>query len=156
MGCSKVDNKEENETPSMMASRQGEEIMGYVVKKDKEGLKSMFSKYVTENYDLDKEIDEFFEFIDGEIVSYDEPDGDGTGGHYSSDESRRIRKLGGWIENIKTDRGKTYSISFLSYYVYNSNKDKVGIDIIGVNDEDTWKVEGAYVTVEQRCIGGSE
>ena len=41
--------------------------------KDKEGLKSVFSKHIEETHDLDKEIDEFFEFIDGNIISYDEP-----------------------------------------------------------------------------------
>ena len=161
-GCTKEENKDDDveekeyETPLMMARRQGEEIMEYVVNKDKEGLKSMFSKYVTQNHDLDKEIDEFFEFIEGEIISYDEPDGDESGGHYSSDESRRIRMLEGKIKNIKTDKGKTYSIGFMAYYVYNPNKDKVGIDIIGVNDEDTWKDEGTYITVDQCGIGGSE
>ena len=157
-GCTKEDGnkgteEKENETPSMMAKRQGEEIMGYVVKKDKEGLKSVFSKYVSDTHNLDKEIDEFFEFIDGEIVSYDEPDGDQTGGHYSSDESRRIRELGGKIKNIKTDKGKTYSISFMAYYVYNPNKDKVGIDGIGVIDEDSWEGEIPYKTVEKCGIG---
>ena len=43
--------------------------------KDKEGLKSVFSNHIEETHDLDKEIDEFFEFIDGNIISYDEPEG---------------------------------------------------------------------------------
>ena len=43
--------------------------MECVVNKNKEGLKSVFSKYIAETHDLDKEIDEFFEFIDGEIIS---------------------------------------------------------------------------------------
>ena len=159
-GCSATnktdEKKEEYETPVMMARRQGKEIMEYVLNKDKEGLKSMFSKYILETHDLDNEIDEFFEFIDGEIISYDEPDGDDRGGQYSPNESKRIRKLGGNVNNIKTDKGKTYSISFLTYYIYNSNKDKVGVDVIGVIDEDSWEGEVPYKTVDKRGIGGSE
>ena len=160
MGCSRVDNKENNrveeaeyETPLMMARRQGGEIIEYVVNKDKEGLKSMFSKYVTQNHDLDKEIDEFFEFIDGEIVSYDEPDGDETYGVHSKDESKRIRKLEGWIKTIKTSKGRNYSIYFNNYYLYNPNKDKVGMDAIGVIDEDSWEGEIPYRTVKKYWIG---
>ena len=159
-GCIKEDGgkveEKEYETPLMMARRQGEEIMEYVVNKDKEGLKSMFSEYVSETHDLDKEIDEFFMFIDGEIISYDKPEGDQSGAVYSTKKSEHIKRLEGKIKNIKTDKGKTYSVGFSSYYIYNSNKDKVGIDIIGINDEDTWKDEGTYVTVEQCSIGGSE
>ena len=158
-GCTKEESddnsteEKEYKTPLMMASRQGEEIMGYVVKKDKEGLKSMFSKYVTENYDLDKEIDEFFEFIDGEIVSYDEPDGDETGVVDSPDESGKIKRIGGKIKNIKTSKGRNYSIYFNNYYLYNPNKDRVGMDSIGVIDEDSWEGEIPYKTVEKYWIG---
>ena len=158
-GCTKEENKDDDveekeyETPLMMARRQGGEIIEYVVNKDKEGLKSMFSKYVTQNNDLDKEIDEFFEFIEGEIISYDEPDGDETGAVFSPNESKRIRELGGEIKNIKTDKGKTYSISFMAYYVYNPNKDKVGMYAIGVIDEDSWEGEIPYRTVKKYWIG---
>lgn len=158
-GCTKEENKDDDveekeyETPLMMARRQGEEIMEYVVNKDKEGLKSMFSKHVTQNHDLDKEIDEFFEFIDGEIVSYDNAEHSSGGGSYSSDESKRIRKLGGKVGNIKTDKGRTYSINFMLYYLYNPNKDKVGMYAIGVIDEDSWEGEIPYRTVKKYWIG---
>ena len=157
-GCTKEDGnkgteEKEYETPLMMARRQGEEIMEYVVKKDKEGLKSMFSEYVSETHDLDKEIDEFFEFIDGEIISYDEPDGDETYVEQSPAEGKINKQLGGIVYNVRTTNGRNYTISFSSYYVYNTNKDKIGIEILGILDEDSWGGEAPYKTVDKYSVG---
>ena len=136
-----------------MARRQGEEIMEYVVNKDKEGLKSMFSEYVSQTHDLDKEIDEFFAFIDGEIISYDEPDGDETYVEQSPAEGKIKKQLGGIVYNVRTTTGRNYTISFSSYYVYNTNKDKIGIEILGILDEDSWGGEAPYKTVDKYSVG---
>ena len=155
-GCSFInkdeDKKEENQTPKEYATEQSEYIMECIVNKDKEGLKSVFSKHIAETHDLDKEIDEFFKFIDGEIISYDEPEGH-EGGYTMRDGVYTEKKLLGDINNIITDNGKKYSISFMSYYIYDSNKDKVGVACIGVIDEDSWKGKAPYKTVDKREIG---
>ena len=64
MGCSLKNKDEDYQPPLEIATEQSEYIMECVVNKDKEGLKSVFSKHIAETHDLDKEIDEFFKFID--------------------------------------------------------------------------------------------
>ena len=44
-------------------------------------------------------------------------------------------------------------IAIMSYYIYDSNKDKVGVACIGVIDEDSWKGKAPYKTVDKREIG---
>ena len=102
-GCSFMDGEEEYQSPMEYATEQSEYIMECIVNKDKEGLKSVFSKHIAQTHDLDKEIDEFFAFIDGEIVSYDEPEGY-EGGYTMKDGEYTEKELGGRIRNIRTDK----------------------------------------------------
>ena len=156
-GCTKEDGnkgteEKEYETPLMMSRRQGEEIIEYVVNKDKEGLKSVFSKHISETHNLDKEIDEFFEFIDGEIVSYDTPEGS-MGGGRKRDGEYVERTTGGQIENIITSTGNKYMISFMTYYICEENKDKEGVSVLGVVDANSYKGEIPYQTYDECVVG---
>ena len=154
-GCSYIEKKSNYQPPLEIATEQSEYIMECVVNKDKEGLKSIFSKHVAETHDLDKEIDEFFEFIDGDIISYDEPEGN-EGGYTRRDGEYTEKELTGVIRNIQTDKGKIYSIGYRSYYIYKSNEDYVGIQIINIRDENTRVEYDTYSEVEQCSIGGME
>ena len=133
-GCSYIDKKRNYQPPLEIATEQSEYIMECIVNKDKEGLKSVFSKYISETHDLDKEIDEFFAFIDGEIVSYDEPEGN-EGGYTRRDGEYTEKKLYGWTENVKTNSRRKYSISFMMYQIYRNDEDRVGVNRITINDE---------------------
>ena len=158
-GCSvanKTDKKkEEYQSPIEYATEQSEYIMECIVNKDKERLKSVFSKHISETHDLDKEIDEFFEFIDGEIVSYDEPEGY-EGGYTMEYGKYKEKELQGKIKNIKTNKDEKYRIRIHIYQIHENDKDKVGVDYISVLDENSWIGEGAYRTAEKYIIGGSE
>ena len=131
---------------------QAEEIIECVVRKDKEGLKSVFSKHISETHNLDKEIDEFFEFIDGEIVSYDTPEGS-MGGGRKRDGEYVERTTGGQIENIITSTGNKYMISFMTYYICEENKDKEGVSVLGVVDANSYKGEIPYQTYDEYVVG---
>ena len=148
-GCSLInkdeDEKEEYQSPKEYATEQSEYIMECIVNKDKEGLKSVFSKHIAETHDLDKEIDEFFEFIDGKIVSYDEPTG--YEGSYEMRAGEYYKKeLGGDTKNIVTDAEKKYHIGFLSYQIYEKDEDYIGVDIIAIT-EVTDEVNGESVYI---------
>ena len=133
-GCSFMDGEEEYQTPKEYATEQAEYIMECIVNKEKEGLKSVFSTHISETHDLDKEIDEFFQFIDGEIVSYDETIGREGGGVLAYGEYKE-KELYGHTENIITDTGKKYHVSFMMYQIYETNPDYVGVDLITVTDK---------------------
>ena len=144
-GCSYIDGDEDYQPPLEIATEQSEYIMECIVNKDKEGLKSVFSKYISETHDLDKEIDEFFEFIDGKIVSYDEPVGREGGASLAYGEYRE-KELNGCIENIKTELENQYVISFFMYQICKSNEDRIGVYAIVISDvTDREAIEQKYI-----------
>ena len=145
-GCSFMDGEEEYQTPKEYATEQAEYIMECIVNQDKEGLKSVFSKYISQTHDLDKEIDEFFEFIDGEIVSHGEPEGY-EGGYKMRDGGYTEKVLTGKISNILTNKGDDYSVRIRMYSIYKENSDHVGVSIINIVNEGD--------TIEQCAIGSS-
>jgi len=134
MGCNYIYRNKDYQTPEEYATEQSEYIMKCVVNKDKEGLKSVFSKHIAETHDLDNEIDEFFGFIDGEIISYDEPVGRESGASMENGEYIE-RRLNGWTKNIMTGTGKKYHISFMIYQIYKEDEDKVGVKRITIIDK---------------------
>jgi len=120
--------------PDEMARLQSIDIIKYFENKDIDGLKSMFCNKVQSEHNLDKEIEGAFEFINGKIISYDEPDGT-SGGGLIKDGIRVELILRGDTENIKTDLGSTYTLSFHSYGIYEEDTNKVGITYLRVIDE---------------------
>ena len=115
-------------------TEKGQYIMECVMNKDKEGVKKVFSKHVTEICNLDKEIDDLFMFFDGEIISYDDPKEHG-GGYILSDGEYVEKEVGGRVNNIKTDTGRKYYLFFSSYQVCRNNKDYEGVEYILIVDE---------------------
>ena len=115
------DEDEEYKTPDQLAKERQTEIMECFINKDKETLKSFFSEYVINKYpDIDSQIDEAFNFLDGEIGSYDEPDSSASG---PSDR----KSYGGTTLNILTDKETEYRISFTGWLSNCEQPDKVGI-----------------------------
>ena len=105
------------------------EIMECFINKDGETLKGFFSEYVLENYpDIDTQIEAAFDFLDGEIVSYDEPFTSGAG-------SLEKKDYGATTRNIITDKGTKYAIGFKGWYAYDKEPDKVGITVITITNE---------------------
>lgn len=101
------------------------DIFDCFFKEDEEKLKSYFSPYIQNTYDIDSQIEEAFTFIDGEILSYDEPKGEATGSHVENGEWVK-RTLSGKIKNIKTDKEQTYEIIIKYFAIEKNNPDKVG------------------------------
>ena len=134
MGCSLKNKDEDYQPPLEIATEQSEYIMECIVNKDKEGLKSVFSKHIAQTHDLDKEIDEFFKFIDGEIISYDEPEGY-EGGYTMKDGEYTEKELGGRIRNVKTNKDNKYYISYKSFYINKNNEDYLGVDYIIITNQ---------------------
>lgn len=132
-GC--IDDKSSvSPPPDEMARLQSISVMECFENEDIEGLKSMFCKRVIDNIDLNSQIEGAFEFINGKIISYDEPDGT-SGGGLIKDGKRVELILRGDTENIKTDLGSTYTLSFHSYGIYKEDANKVGITYLRVIDE---------------------
>ena len=127
-GCSALNktNSEEYKSPGDLAKERQTEIMDCFINKDAETIKSFFSEYVIETYpDIDTQIDKAFNFLDGEIVSYDEP--------FSSASGSKDRKAyGADTRNIITDKGTEYRIIFHGRLTNDKEPQKIGISCITV------------------------
>ncbi|WP_124100727.1 DUF5104 domain-containing protein [Ruminococcus sp. Marseille-P6503] len=121
-------NSEEYKSPGDLAKERQAEIMECFINKDAETIKSFFSEYVIETYpDIDTQIDKAFNFLDGEIVSYDEP--------FSSASGSKDRKAyGADTRNIITDKGTEYKISFKGWLTNSKETNKIGVICIKVID----------------------
>ncbi len=133
--------QEEYLTSDEKAQKQSREIIEAVEKGDKKAIKKMCSEEFKSIVNFDEQLDEFFEFIDGEIVSYDEPDG-WCQGWMREELGTTEESLEGEIDNIKTDEGKTYRISFFSDSINKEYPECVGINGLGIYNEGTY-VEGS-------------
>lgn len=149
-GC--VASKERYISPDEIARQQSVAIMEAVKEQDAEALKEMFCEHVKSTHELDHEIEEFFEFIDGEIISYDTPFG-GTKAKSTTTERTEAIKLTGHTYNIKTDNEKTYEIGFNSYQVYVKDENYIGVTDINITDIDMYTEENGFPSESFALIG---
>ncbi|MDE7253587.1 MAG: DUF5104 domain-containing protein [Acetatifactor sp.] len=120
-----------------VARLQSEEILLGVLNKDAEAIADLFCPYVKENYpNLEEDIADWIEFIDGDILSYDAPEGARGGGTTTAEDGVVEQSINGGIDNIKTSSGKTYRIGHGGYSVYKEHPDYVGVTSVTIFAED--------------------
>ena len=125
---SEIESEKETKLDNEEINNIGLEIYEGLKNKDKDRIKSVFSENQLMNHSrkIDRNIDEIYEFIDGEIVEYKEITGSCGGGE------RRYyewiyRYFGGHIFGIKTDTGREYTISYGGCMVDKNDSDNIGI-----------------------------
>ena len=118
-------NTEEYKTPNRLSIEMLIKIIDCYKQKDKDTLKGFFSQDAMEQCpELEQQIEASFTLFDGEITSYDEPDGN-EGGPF--DEKSYYANT-----DIVTDRGTEYYIAFHGYLRYDQDKSKEGISYIKI------------------------
>ena len=118
-----------------IARKQAEIILECLKTGEKEELKALFCESVKNTHNLDKEIQEAIDFVDGEIVEDGKWIGMSEGGK-SVDEGVVVKlDIHPSIIDLKTDNQNTYSIFFDTYLVYNDKKENVGMTYIIISDE---------------------
>ena len=118
--------------PSNKASKEAVKYFEYLKNKDVDKLIDLFTDDVRDTYDLEKEWEEFFASIDGNIVSYERI--------RSGGEEERIDKgqtsfysVNIKYENVETDTGKTYKcITFSQVRADKKNPGNKGIRLFSV------------------------
>lgn len=117
-------------------------ILDGIKTEDFEETAEIFSPYVKEKYpDLENDIAELMEYIDGDVESYESVvcrAGAGT----STEEGWVERYIYGDIRNIKTNIDKTYTITFSGYYVNKDQPEKEGVSQITIESHDVVDEEG--------------
>lgn len=136
-------------TPEETAKIQGEIIIKSIMGKDAESVKDILCPYLKNRAEMDQEIETFFDFIDGAIISYDEPKGSISGGNLK--EGRVIKEsLSGNIENIRTENGRHYRIAYGSYSEYKEHPEYVGVTGATIFDLDIYNEANGYP--EEGCF----
>ncbi len=118
--------------PSNKARKEAVKYFEYLKNKDTEKLIDLFTDDVRDTYDLEKEWEDFFASIDGNIVSYERI--------RSGGEEERIDKgqtsfysVNIRYENVETDTGKTYKcITFSQVRADKKNPGNKGIRLFSV------------------------
>lgn len=114
------------ETPNQLAEKLQTKIMDCFVNKDKDTLEKFFSEYTLNHCpEIEKQIEGAFALIDGEIVSYDEPDGDEVG---AMDE----KCYSASTSHVITDKDTEYWIRFSGHLTSTKDESKVGVLYIKV------------------------
>ena len=127
--------KTKKNSAGAIARKQAEIILECLKTGEKEELKALFCERVKNTHNLDKEIQEAIDFVDGEIVEDGKWIGMSEGGK-SVDEGVVVKlDIHPSIIDLKTDNQNTYSIFFDTYLVYNDKKENVGMPYIIISDE---------------------
>lgn len=132
--------------------RVGRIIEDAILSRDGNALKPLYSEEVSGRNDLDAQIEEAWNFIDGDIVSIESLVADSGGFTTDMDYGAVEDYYNGDLYEVVTDKGTSYKISYFGTYNYRNHDEKVGLSrIIIVNDaipvDSTGERPGGKVTI---------
>lgn len=131
---------EKSDPDNLYVKNMSQEIVRCFDEKDAESLKELFSSDIQDEYDLDSQIEYAFSLYNGKSQSYyvTEKRWEGTiidGTFYDKYFTPRIK-------NIVTDEGMTYSIYYLTYYIYEGDEGRIGITALGLMSDSQTELAG--------------
>ena len=121
---------EELDSDNLYVENMSQEIVRCFDEKDAESLKELFSYNIQDEYDLDSQIESAFDLYNGKSQSYYVTDKSWAGG--ISDGIFYDKHFTPKIKDIVTDEGMTYSIVYLTYYIYEEDERRIGITALGL------------------------
>jgi hypothetical protein len=107
--------------------------------RDIDGIKEMLCEETLALPDIDEQIAGALDFFEGKVVSYGFSHPGGGGDSIEWGETIKLYRTP-YIDDIKTDAGKTYKVGFHYYLIYKDNENKVGITNFSVRE----LVNGSY------------
>ena len=131
-------------TPGECGQKQNETIMEALKTRDAEKLKQVLAKALQDQENIDEEINNFINFIDGNIISHDDIGVTSPGRGSSDEEGLIFRVYSGETRNIVTDTGKKYRLEFFTYYVNRNHKDYEGVFQVWLEDTEIYTEENDY------------
>lgn len=120
----------------MGVNEYSKEVLRCFDEEDSEGLKALFCAEIQNTHNLDKEIAEAMEFFEGKVISYDD-NFNGRSGQSVDDGEVTEKHFVPIIDDITTDSGVTYKITFYYYKVNTKDENRVGINNIVIRNKDT-------------------
>ena len=109
-----------------------ENTMEYLVNKDTEGLKTLFSDMSNENYSLGDEIDRAYDFLGGDIISFGEIESHTGGSTFGGGHTSRQTGTS-YIYEVKTDKDE-FEIFIGCVIINDDDISQVGIQNIKIKN----------------------
>lgn len=127
----------EKHDPKKLAKEESEEIFEYLMNEDIESLCELFSDDVKGSHDLEAEWKDFFDHIDGNIVSYDGLSFPGEGLSIDKDGVVYDSHLNIRFNNVATDTDKTYpAIGYYQTRINTAHPISEGINVFSLKKKD--------------------
>ena len=125
VSCGNDDYKDPNEAALTISKN----LIQCFKSKNADQIKSMFCSFVlSSDKNIEKEVESAFEFVDGEIVSYKDPFPMTAG-------AQKAKSYGARIDDVKTDKGTTYTISFNGEFRNDNDKNVEEVRYIKIINE---------------------
>ncbi len=120
-------------TPEEQTVEYSENLMKVLMEKDEVAFKELLCQDILDNDEnIDNEIHELINFIEGDILSYDPPRG-GAMSETTTPEEGAIERLAKCnLENITTSEGKTYKIGYFYGMINKEHPELLGIVSISI------------------------
>ena len=128
IGCNTSDNPF---SQARYAEKQCKTIVECFDTKDLETIKNMFSSWIQETHNLDKEIQDVFDLYEGKSVHWDYID---YGSEGAIDDGKWTKKRISPTIDIEKEKKKKYHIVFYDYLVYEKDEARLGIQYIIIYD----------------------
>lgn len=141
-------------SPTAVATKQANVIFECLISKDADALKELFVPTLQNDPELDAQIMSFFNFVDGEIISYSKPGGE-QGSLEVRDGKTVYQGLQGHTYDIETDAGKKYEIRHSAIKVNDRCPDELGVYYICIVDKDLFTAAAGYPESGIARIGDS-
>ena len=127
------------------------ELFSAIEKRDEKAIRDLFSKSaIHSDGEFDARIDELFDFVQGELVSYDDWGGPGEDAEKNAEYTWLSKQ---YSYDVVTTEGK-YRLAIKEYTMDTANPDNVGIySLYIINAEDDPYTEYAYGGDAQWTIG---
>ena len=144
--------KDKYEYGEIVAKRMNGIILEAIENDEPEKIKELLCEGVLEEHeDIDREIEEFIHFIDGDIVSVGKQWGDPAGHTTEFPYGLIYERYVGKIYDIETTTGKKYFLRFYGYNVNQVSPDEIGIYTISIAEWD-WDADVAIDECERYTI----
>lgn len=128
-----------------MAYDQAKIILDSFDSKDVDRAKKVFCPYIQEEHgdELSDDIKECLDYVDGKIVSYDDPIIELSS--EKTDENGKVTRCENvTIENVCTDTGQHYEINIMTYVVNKKHPEGQGVVYMRIDDPDKFSDEAGY------------
>lgn len=120
-----------------MVEKDMSQVIECFENRDEDKLEDLFTKDKQSERNLGKKITKAFDFIEGDIISYEKVEAKRSGG--GSNEECIYDYYSGGYDNIETSSGKIYRI-VISSYLRHGDKDNSGvieITVVDITNEDS-------------------